>query len=205
MHLYLGVGFKYFFEGGTFIRTFISISIFIVITIMIVLSFNKWMTNDNILLYNDYVVENSNENVIYEFNNNDFNIKFRWINDNVLTGPYYLYASLEALNQNVEYIYITNIEIISSLNNQYDFTDIKNYPFYIYDKERKLDNIMIYSVDNSNKRYFESSDLFYFEHENNEQIKLQINFIYSISNYEIKEKININFIPITKEFYAPIK
>jgi len=157
---------------------------------------------DRVSYYENYVPKGYGENSIYEFTYDDVILKFKWSNENTTTGPYNLFVIVETLNENIDNIFIENIQIISSTNKNYEFTSIIDWPFLIYNVDKK-DTHLNYNKNNENIRYYHFNDFFDFDFKNGETFKLQIKIRYEGKNINKEELIEIEFEPYLEELHAP--
>jgi len=158
---------------------------------------------DRVSYYEKYVPKGYEENSVYEYANDDINIHFIWSNENTTKGPYRLLISSEALNENIDNIYIENMQITSSTNKSYKFSSITNWPFLIYNVDKK-DTHLEYDQENEFRRIYKFSDIFEFDFENGETFKLQIKIRYEGAGINKEEIIEIDYEPYLKELHAPI-
>lgn len=158
---------------------------------------------DRVSYYENYVPKGYEENSIYEFINDDVILKFKWSNENTTTGPYNLFVIVETLNGNVDNIYIENMQITSSTNTNYEFKSINDWPFLIYNVDKK-DSHLNYNKNNENIRYYHFNDFFNFDFNNGETFKLQIKIRYEGDGINKEEIIEIEYEPYIKELHVPI-
>lgn len=164
---------------------------------------NLLLRDTNLVLYEDYVAENNNNKIVYEYVYDDFNLILRWLNENVSEGPYYLLIYIDVENENIENVYIDDIEIITSNGKEYHFSEIKNKPFLIYNINKNETNIE-YDEENKKSRYYYFKDRFDFDFDGNETFKLKMSLSYEGDNIKKDKEIEVNYIPYLKKIYAPI-
>jgi len=157
---------------------------------------------DRVSYYENYVPKGYEENSIYDYTNDDINLRFRWINEDTTVGPYHLFISVESINEAINNIYIENIQITSSTNKNYEFTSISDWPFLIYNVDKK-DTHLEYNMENEKKRYYDFKDIFDFDFKNGETFKLQIKIRYEGEGINKDEIIEIEHEPYLEELHAP--
>lgn len=157
---------------------------------------------DRVSYYENYVPKGYDNKIVYEYTNNEVVLYFRWKNENTTTGPYYLFLAVESLNESVDNIYIENMQISSSTNKSYKFATITEWPFLIYNADKKGEHLKYDEDDGTSYYYF--TDIFDFDFENGETFKLQIKIIYEGEGINKEEIIEIEYEPYLKELHAPI-
>jgi len=190
-------------EGSDYIMHISKKTLYIIVIIILMFillaSCGNFLEREN--YYENYVPIGYKENKVFEFVNGDINLHFIWSNENTTKGPYRLLIITEALNENIDNIYIENMKINSITNKNYEFTSISDWPFLIYNVDKK-DAHLEYDQENEFRRIYKFSDIFDFDFENGETFKLQIKIRYEGEGINKEEIIEIEYEPYIEEYHV---
>ncbi|SHJ61952.1 hypothetical protein SAMN02745751_02968 [Dethiosulfatibacter aminovorans DSM 17477] len=177
---------------------FVVAAIFIVLSILLIIT-----KKNNLVRYYNYVAENNDNDIVYTYNDELLNLKLRWINEEITKGPYSLFLSVEVEDNEINSVYIENIDIVSSTEVNYKFSSDLSEPLSVYDVEKR-DNHIKYSEETDSISFYQFEDSFNFDFEGNEDFLLKLKLRCKGQTIDEVRLVEVNYKPYVDEVYAPI-
>lgn len=157
----------------------------------------------NVVVYKNYVAEHNENNIVYILKDESVSLSLRWMNERITEGPYSLFLAVDVHDNQIENIYIENLQITSSSGSEYYFNSIMSKSLLIYSLQEE--SHLTYDKANENMRYYQFDDKFSFNFEGNEEFTLVFSLRYEGKNIDKVKNVQVKYKPYNEELYAPIK
>lgn len=179
-------------------------TLFFILTIVVLASIAITINRDvNVEIYENYVAEHNDYKIVYTYEDETVELSFRWMNEEITKGPYSLFLALEVKDDQIDDIYIDNLEINSSNETEYRFKNIMSNPLVIYNADKE-DVHLKYDKTDDRVRYYQFTDKFNFNFEGKEEFILMCTLRYKGLNINKEKDIKIKYEPHIEKIHTPI-